>query len=182
MTRFLLPSIAGGLLFFSPVFYGGKATIPMAIMVDWLREFMGPVTAVLVIAVCLGTTVPSVLYSWCNAPWLPKNDTTERLFNVSPVEILFALIGTVVGIMVWLQVGPEIIIGEDTGKIAFVEIGGNLLLILFLDAFYSRCLQISASWNLSVRWRNRFLHDCLACQGDLHLTLLRHSSSHRTSA
>jgi len=37
--------------------------------------------------------------------------------------------------MVWLQVGPEIIIGEDTGKIAFVEIGGNLLLILFFGCF-----------------------------------------------
>ncbi len=135
MTRFLLPSVAGALFFFTPIFYGGKATIPMAIMVDWLRDFMGPVTSVLVILVCMGTTVASVLYSWCNAPWLPKNDTTERLFNVSPIEILFALIGTVVGIMVWLQIGPEFIIGEDTGKIAFVEIGGNLILILFIGCF-----------------------------------------------
>jgi nucleoside recognition membrane protein YjiH len=135
MTRFLLPSIAGALFFFTPIFYGGKATIPMAVMVDWLRGFMGPVTSVLVILVCLVTTIASVLYSWSNAPWLPKNDTTERLFNVSPIEILFGLIGTVVGIMVWLQIGPEIIIGEDTGKIAFVEIGGNLLLILFIGCF-----------------------------------------------
>ena len=102
----------------------------MSIIVDWVREFLGSLTPMLLVAICVISAVASVLYSCFRSLWLPSSEAVARWFTVSLFEVILCVIGAIVAIMVWVQVGPDIIIGELTGEVAFSDVGENLVLVL----------------------------------------------------
>lgn len=115
LLRFLIPSIIGAAIFLLPIPKEGTLTIIIGLLVDMLRAvlknslpFIGMVIAIIsgvvtLIAVCLK---PSFII---------KNKFLKELFLVGPLWYISRIIGAILYVMVYYNLGPEFIWSIDTG-------------------------------------------------------------------
>ena len=132
LLKFLIPSLAGIVLFITPVEVGGELTIPIAAGAKFLVAFVTPAVPYLA-AVFL---VLSVL-----AYPLAKLFRIERLLRSNYFRILFfpgswwtvvRAVGLVFLIMVLFRIGPEWIWGKSTGGMVLGTLFPILISIFFL--------------------------------------------------
>lgn len=103
MWKFFVYSAIGAFMFFVPITVNGKSSIPLDHIVTWLRDTVPdalPYFALLVLVA--GAAYPFVSGSW----------------NRSPVNLVFSalkILGTVVGFLLVLEVGPAWLFEPDMG-------------------------------------------------------------------
>ena len=135
IARFAIPSALGLFLFLAPVQVGGNFTIPIAVIVSRLYAALGSYVLLSLVTICIFTALASIAYSWLKFAWLPKNKVATQIFDTTPFWTVLRILGAVFGVMFYLQAGHPLIIGETTGRAAYVDIGEQMLLI-----FVTSCL------------------------------------------
>ena len=135
LARTLIPSAIGLFIFLAPVKFQGDFTIPIAIIVAQLHSALGPLVLLSLVTLCIATALGSILFSWIKLPGLPKHPLLTQVFDTTWFWVSARIFGAVFGIMFYLQIGPQLIISNDTGGTAFVNIGEQMLLI-----FVTSCL------------------------------------------
>ena len=135
IARFAIPSALGLFLFMAPVQVGGNFTIPIAVIVSRLYAALGSYVLLSLVTICIFTALASIAYSWLKFAWLPKNKIATQIFDTTPFWTVLRILGAVFGVMFYLQAGHPLIIGETTGRAAYVDIGEQMLLI-----FVTSCL------------------------------------------
>ena len=136
IARFALPSALGLFLFLAPVQVGGNLTIPIAVIVSTLHGAMGSLVLQSLVTLCVVTALASVAYSWLKFPWLPKNQLVVGIFKTTPFWTVLRILGAVFGVMFLMESGPQLIIGDDTGRTAYVEIGEQMFLIFITSCMF----------------------------------------------
>ncbi|MEG0823825.1 MAG: YjiH family protein [Erysipelotrichaceae bacterium] len=125
--KFILPSLLGVLLFMTPVKYDGNITIPVAILSNKLTDLLGG-SLPYIIAITLAISGIMTLITFVFKPkFILNNKLLNTLFNVSPIWSISRIVGSIFGVLVLLQVGPEFIISDVTGGMVF----NDLLTLLF---------------------------------------------------
>jgi nucleoside recognition membrane protein YjiH len=131
---FLLPSIAGVILFMIPLKFGEEWKVPIAKLADMLSGVVAPImpwvaTIVLIIA-ALGSVI--LLFT--------KKDGTKPsfivgLFKVSLFWTIVRVVGAIFAVLVILKLGPEPIWNENTGGLLLSSDGlVTFLFTIFLFA------------------------------------------------
>lgn len=127
-TRMFLYSLIGIFMFFIPVSFKGKSSIPLDHVVTLVRELSGPAVGIYALAVI----VIRGLYPFIKKTW-----------NKNPVTMVFSILkaaGIFVGFMAYFKIGPQLLFEKDMIPFLFeklvipvgliVPIGGTFLAFL----------------------------------------------------
>ncbi|WP_419960963.1 YjiH family protein [Psychrobacillus sp. BM2] len=128
---FLLPSIAGVILFMIPLPIDGGFQIPIAWLAGLLSGVLEPIVQWLALVTLLVAAAGSIIFLF-----RPKEDTfINNLFKVTPFWTVTRIVGAVFAILIIWQLGPEVIWSENTGGMLLSPTGlVSFLFTIFLFA------------------------------------------------
>lgn len=128
---FLLPSLAGVILFMIPLPFDGGFKIPIAWLASILSTVLEPVVQWLALITLLIAAVGSTIFLF-----MPKEETfINNLFKVTPFWTVTRIVGAVFSILIIWELGPEAIWSENTGGMLLSPTGlVSFLFTIFLFA------------------------------------------------
>ena len=125
---FLLPSLAGVILFMIPLPIDGGFQIPIAWLASLLSALLEPVVQWLALVTLLIAAVGSTIFLF-----KPKENTfINNLFKVTPFWTVTRIVGALFSILIIWQIGPEAIWSESTGGMLLSPTG----LVYFLFTIF----------------------------------------------
>ncbi|ODA31848.1 hypothetical protein A8L45_15165 [Veronia pacifica] len=133
---FLIPSILGILLFMAPVSQNEGFTIPVAVFSKMILAALGEHSGFVVTVIIVLSAVFSTLACVFKPDWLMRNSFLSSLFIVSPVWFAVRIIGAVFVFMSYQVIGPELIVGKDTGRFIFSELLPTLLAVFLFAGMF----------------------------------------------
>ncbi|GAA0487915.1 YjiH family protein [Salinibacillus aidingensis] len=128
--KFIVPSLLGIFLFMIPFSYKDQVTIPIAILASWLQNQIGDYLTGIMTFIIVLTAFMTLLYRWIlkrNPEALSFSPFFIGLFHVTTFWAAVRVVGAVLALLTYFQVGPEAIYSENTGGMLL----GDLLHILF---------------------------------------------------
>ena len=126
-VKFMIPSIIGIFLFMSPVKTADGFTIPIAILAHWIEELLANQLSAIMVVIIVLTALCTVLSKFGEQQLFSRTPFFQGLFNVTPFWAITRVIAAIFAVMVFFEIGPEAIYGENTGK----ELLDGLLHTLF---------------------------------------------------
>lgn len=132
---FIIPSLIGAAFFLFPTPYKGEITIPMAIIAGWLSSLVKPwVSTIILTAVAI-----SAIGGWLTKIFKPRfvlqNALLNKLFNDSTIYLILKACGLVFTLMIYFKIGPDFLIGADTGGTMLGMMGTPVTWILVAALF-----------------------------------------------
>ncbi|GAA0785324.1 MULTISPECIES: YjiH family protein [Pseudomonadati] len=127
ILTFIIPSLIGLLLFITPVTTDKGLTIPIAIVSKALQSAMGGTIQLIVTGIVIFMAIVSVLAAVIRPAFVRQSHFLTALLNVSGFWLLMRVIGAVFITLTCFNIGPEIIISENTGSLVY----NDLLPVLF---------------------------------------------------
>lgn len=125
--KFILPSMLGIILLMFPFQYEGKTTIVVALLAGKMTSALEGILPTIVLAFITFTGIVTVIYKLFKPNFIENNSFLKGVFNVSNLWVVARIIGLILTIMVYFQIGPEWIWSEDTGGLILYD----LILTLF---------------------------------------------------
>lgn len=135
LLKFLLPSLIGVLLFLYPVSYKGNETILLAVITSIIRSPFEAYILEIIVGVVVISAFGSGYYQIAKPNWRDTYPSLYIICHTSTLWFFFRLIGAIFAIMVYFQIGPEIIWGTATGFTVFTEIGATIFFIVTVACF-----------------------------------------------
>ena len=136
VLKFIIPSSIGVLLFLTPIFIDGRATIGMGILVDLLRDatqdYLPAFATMLLLVSCLCSTYFSLFR---------KNESNRRInqiqqiFTTSPAWLILRVLGSLFAVLVLFNIGPEWISSPATGGTMLFQLAGTLTVFFLVACF-----------------------------------------------
>ncbi|WP_100332998.1 YjiH family protein [Bacillus alkalisoli] len=118
ILKFVVPSLIGILLFMFPVPLEEGFTIPVAILAGFLKGLIEPQLPLIMTIIITFTALATLLVKGLkkqNPQFIKDDSFFNSLFNVSPVWTIIRVLGMVLALLTYFQVGPEAIWSEYTG-------------------------------------------------------------------
>lgn len=113
--KFMIPSIAGIILFMFPFKYEGESTITVALFSGKVTSAMeGILPAILLILVTF-TVIMTVIYRIFKPSFIENSKFLKGKFDVNNFWAVSRIIGMIFCFLVYFEAGPEWIWSEDTG-------------------------------------------------------------------
>ena len=136
VLKFIIPSSIGVLLFLTPIFIDGRATIGMGILVDLLRDatqdYLPAFATMLLLVSCFCSTYFSLFR---------KNESNRRInqiqqiFTTSPAWLILRILGSLFAVLVLFDIGPEWISSPATGGTMLFQLAGTLTVFFLVACF-----------------------------------------------
>ncbi|ART79148.1 YjiH family protein [Oceanisphaera avium] len=142
LLMFMVPSLLGVLLFMTPVSIQGDFTILIALLAKSLQGALADRLPLIVTLLISLSAVISLVTTLFKPQRMVRSAFLNTLFNLSPIWLISRLVGAVFVVLVYGQLGPEILYSADTGGLVLhdllpvlfsVFIFAGLLLPLLLD-------------------------------------------------
>lgn len=134
--KFLLPSLAGVLLFMVPISKFNadvgvnETTIPVKILADFISDALGSFISTLVLLILIVTALGTLVFSFGLIKTEDKR--IKKLFVASPFWAIVRILGGVFGVMIFFNIGPEMLLSGDTGGFIFYDLLSTLVIIFFI--------------------------------------------------
>lgn len=125
--RVIIPSILGILLLMFPFQYQGETTIVVALLAKSMTSSLGHLLPTVVLIFVAITGILTLLYKLTGLKFIEDSNFLRGLFGVSNIWLVIRLIGLIITIMVYFEVGPAAIWDEYTGGLILYD----LILTLF---------------------------------------------------
>ena len=136
LLKFIIPSSIGVLLFLTPIFVDGRATIGMGILVDLLRDatqdYLPAFATMLLLVSCLCSTYFSLFRK--NKSNIPINQI-QQIFTTSPAWLILRILGSLFAVLVLFNIGPEWISSPATGGTMLFQLAGTLTMFFLVACF-----------------------------------------------
>ena len=136
LLKFIIPSSIGVLLFLTPIFVDGRATIGMGILVDLLRDatqdYLPAFATMLLLVSCLCSTYFSLFRK--NKSNIPINQI-QQIFTTSPAWLILRVLGSLFAVLVLFNIGPEWISSPATGGTMLFQLAGTLTVFFLVACF-----------------------------------------------
>ena len=130
ILRGVIPSLIGAFCFMCPVPNGeGGLTIPLTFIINWVNGFFGPGLIYATLFVVIGSAAMTLITVLLKPKFIIENKLLNNTFNVSWIWIAARVIGAVLIIMTYWQIGPEFLIGPDTGTFILYDLLGTIFTI-----------------------------------------------------
>ena len=136
LLKFIIPSSIGVLMFLTPIFIDGRATIGMGILVDLLRDatqdYLPTFATVLLLISCFCSIYFSLFRK--NNPNIPINQV-QQIFTTSPAWLTLRILGSLFAVLVLFDIGPEWISSPATGGTMLFQLAGTLSVFFLVACF-----------------------------------------------
>lgn len=133
--KFLLPTLAGVMFFLFPVPSGENLTILLKVITDFIRSPFETYLLEIIVLSVLTSSLGSTYYMVRKPNWKVSHPMLYHILHVTPLWFVFRLAGGLFAIMVYFQVGPELIWGAETGRSVFTDIGAPIIFIVIVACF-----------------------------------------------
>jgi nucleoside recognition membrane protein YjiH len=135
LLKFLLPSVVGISLFLVPVTIDGNQTIVIGLLSDLLRQWSASWLPFLIAAIFALSGIMSSYATLFRPPWITNHPLLKHLFCTSSIWLSLRVIGAVMCALTVFEIGPEWIIGEATGAVAYIEMASIIFCIMLVANF-----------------------------------------------
>ena len=132
LLKFIIPSLLGILLFMTPINLNGEVTIPVAFFSNFVNNILAdtlPLIAVILISI---SAIGCILVKFIKT----NNKVINSLFNTSPIWMISRIVGMILAIMVYFNIGPEFIWSDDTGGTVLFSLLPSLITIFFFAGLF----------------------------------------------
>ena len=126
---FLLPSMAGVLLFVTPVDSGDGLTIPVAILAGMLKSLLSEYLTGIITAVVVLTGIMTVVTKLFSPRIIYRNSFLSGLFDVTPVWFLVRMAGVIFVLLSFFEIGPEMVYSGTTGGLVLNDLMPTLFAV-----------------------------------------------------
>ena len=130
--RFLIPSLIGMFLFVTPVQQDGNLTIPIAVAANKMLELMGGWSLTIIWALISLSGILTLLQKAVGIQAIRKSSKMDQMFRVKGFWFVIRMAGFVIANMIYFGIGPEAIIGGDTGGMVIRDLLPILVCVFFL--------------------------------------------------
>lgn len=115
--RFLIPSLIGLLLFLVPFPSEDGFTILFGLYSDWVNAQFGFILLELMVAISVVAVLAGSYHLAFKPDWADRHPVLHAVSATSPGWLFLRVIGAAIALMVYFEVGPEVLRLEDTGQI-----------------------------------------------------------------
>ncbi|GFN36821.1 YjiH family protein [Tepidimicrobium xylanilyticum] len=115
LLKFIIPSAIGIFLFLFPIPWKDSVNIPLGVISDFFAALIKPAASLGLMIVIMISALFSLITYLFKPKFIMDNKLLSKLFVTSPAYISTRILGSIVTIMCYFQVGPEVIISPDTG-------------------------------------------------------------------
>lgn len=130
ILRCVVFSLIGGGAFLCPLPQeDGSLVIPISLIIGWVNEKASGWIIYTAVAVVIISALGAVLASVFKVPFFQKYEILKSTFCVKWYWVAARCIGAVYIIMIFWQIGPEALIGPDTGTFVLYDLIGTILSI-----------------------------------------------------
>lgn len=133
-AKFLLPSIAGVLLFLVPFEVDGTKEVPLGIIARWIQTSAGDHMRTFCAFVFITSGIVTPFFTWGPAALRRRYPALTEIFATGPVSALMRMAGAVFCALTFWAIGPEWVIDENTGGTAYFAIAGIIFCIIGVGA------------------------------------------------
>lgn len=133
--KFIIPSIIGIFLFMTPIKVDGDFTIPIAVLAGFVEDGLANYLS-LIMMIIIAATGFFTLFFRINPTGLKGKPFLQRLFLVGNFWTIIRLLAAIFAIMVFFQLGPEAVHGEDTGQLLLDDLLHVLFSVFLFAGFF----------------------------------------------
>lgn len=135
LLKFLLPSAVGIGLFLVPITIDGSQTIVIGLLSDALRQWSTQWLPYLLAIIFAISGIVSSYATLFRPSWLMSRPLLKHLFFTSFIWLSLRVTGAVMCSLTVFGVGPEWVIGESTGAVAYIEMASIIFCIMLVANF-----------------------------------------------
>ncbi|MFB4213625.1 YjiH family protein [Shouchella sp. JSM 1781072] len=123
---FIIPSLIGIFLFMTPIPIetedGTSVQLPVMFASDFLIDLVTMEALTVIVMILLVVTAIVSIIATNVKKQTQKESFWISVFATTPVWIVVRIIGAVLGVLVFMNVGPEFIVSEDTGQVLLMDL------------------------------------------------------------
>lgn len=138
IAKFIIASLVGIFLFLIPIPKGTTFTIPIGIVIDWVKALLQLETVnlsyVAVVAFVTVSTILTIINKLFKPQFIQKSEMMNKIFSPSPLYFVSRIVGLIIVWMVYLGVGPEMVTSGATGG-SMLDVSGTLISVILCIAF-----------------------------------------------
>jgi len=127
LLKFLIPSLIGIFLFMLPIKINGEFTIPIAQLSNLTVSSLENVFPILSVIFISTSAIGGIIIKFIPSKKLNRFKYINTIFNISPLWLSLRIIGMILILLTYFEIGPEFIWSSDTGGLVLF----GLLPVLF---------------------------------------------------
>ncbi len=136
LLKFILPSLIGIFIFLTPITVDGRSTIVMGVIMDFVRAPFEPILAELLLSF-IGATVLGAGYYLVRQPdWHNTRPLLFAMCDTTPFWFFMRLLGALIGLVVYFEIGPDLIWASETGGTVYSVIGPGLFFTVLIACLF----------------------------------------------
>ena len=136
ILKFVLATIVGAIFFLVPVRVGGQWTIPFDVIVSYIREGFPGAVALYVLLAILSSVVLTIVAELQARGMLGVERLDAGYFRTGPAFLFLRILGGVFAIMIFFQIGPQVILAESTGGLMYNTLVASVAVIVPIGAVF----------------------------------------------
>ena len=138
--KFIILSLLGIYLFLIPVSVtdeDGKTStsLPVAFLANKTLEFLGNSSGLIIMLLISVSAILTIIYSTVFKT-STKRTITNELFNVNWIWVVIRILGALFAISVYFNVGPGVVLNENTGVMVYNDLLATLLAVFFFAGLF----------------------------------------------
>lgn len=133
--KFIIPSLIGVLLLMFPIKVEGDTTILVALLAGGLTDLIGNILPTIIVIMITLTGLITVIYKASKPAIIEENEFLKSIFDVSTFWVVTRVVGVLLSLAVYFELGPEFIWYEDTGGLILYDLILGLFSIFLFAGF-----------------------------------------------
>ncbi|HSH35957.1 YjiH family protein [Schnuerera sp.] len=133
--KFIIPSIIGVLLLMFPFKYEGETTILVALLAGGLTNLLESILPTIIVIIIAFTGIMTLAYKKSKPAFIENSEFLKSVFNVSKFWIGARIVGVILSLLVYFEIGPEWIWSGDTGGLILHDLILGLFSIFLFAGF-----------------------------------------------
>lgn len=133
--RFLVPSLAGILIFLTPVSIDGNHTILLGVLTNLIRSLFASIQLPVIVGVICLSALGGLYHTVFRPNWETRFPALHAACQVPRIWLALRMVSAMVGLMLVFNTGPDLLLAPDAGPFIYTEGGGAVLYILFVAMF-----------------------------------------------
>jgi nucleoside recognition membrane protein YjiH len=136
ILKFVLATLVGAFFFLVPVQVGGQWTIPFDVIVSYIRENFPGAVALYVLLAILSSVVLTIVAELQAREIVGAQRFDAGYFKTGPAFLFFRILGGVFAIMLFFQIGPEVMLAPSTGGLMYNTLVASVAVIVPIGAVF----------------------------------------------
>ncbi|GGI42761.1 YjiH family protein [Mammaliicoccus stepanovicii] len=138
--KFIILSILGIYLFLVPITVTNEegktqTSLPVAFLANKTLDLIGDSAGLIIMLLIVISAVMTLIFSTVFSA-STKRSITNELFNVNWIWVVIRLIGAIFAVCIYFNLGPGIVVNENTGLMVYNDLLPTLLAVFFFAGLF----------------------------------------------